>query len=53
MTTLTAMPEDLTRILESAQRLGVEVNEEEVHKHPFEQEIIQRTFYPDGSVGDC
>ncbi len=21
-------------------------------KHPFQQEILQRTFYPDGSVGD-
>lgn len=32
--------------------LGIEVNEEEVKKHPFEQELLQRTFYPDGSVGD-
>jgi galactonate dehydratase len=32
--------------------LGIEINEEEVAKHPFEQEIAQRVFYPDGAVGD-
>jgi len=32
--------------------LGIEINEEEVKKHPFKQEVLQRTFYPDGSVGD-
>ncbi|MFA9476665.1 galactonate dehydratase [Phycisphaerales bacterium AB-hyl4] len=32
--------------------LGVEIDEAEVKKHPFEQEVLQRTFYPDGSVGD-
>jgi len=32
--------------------LGIEINEAEVAKHPFQQEILQRTFYPDGSVGD-
>lgn len=32
--------------------LGVEVNESEVKKHPFEQEQPQRVFYRDGSVGD-
>jgi len=32
--------------------LGVEINEAEVAKHPFEQEVLQRTFYKDGSVGD-
>ena len=32
--------------------LGIEINEAEVKKHPFEQEIPQRVFYPDGSVGD-
>lgn len=32
--------------------LGIEINEEEVKKHPFQQEILQRTFYKDGSVGD-
>jgi len=32
--------------------LGIEINEAEVRKHPFEQEVLQRTFYQDGSVGD-
>lgn len=32
--------------------LGIEINEKEVKKHPFEQEILQRSFYKDGSVGD-
>ena len=32
--------------------LGVAINEDEVRKHPFEQEIPQRVFYADGSVGD-
>lgn len=32
--------------------LGIEINEDEVKKHPFKQEILQRTFYRDGSVGD-
>lgn len=32
--------------------LGIEINEAEVKKHPFQQEIVQRTFYQDGSVGD-
>jgi galactonate dehydratase len=32
--------------------LGIEVNEVEVRKHPFEQEVLQRSFYADGSVGD-
>lgn len=32
--------------------LGVEINEAEVRKHPFEQEIPQRVFYADGAVGD-
>ena len=27
-------------------------NEEELKKHPFQQEVLQRTFYKDGSVGD-
>ena len=31
---------------------GVDVNEAEIAKHPFEPEILQRVFYPDGSVGD-
>lgn len=32
--------------------LGIEINEEEVRKHPFQQELPQRVFYKDGSVGD-
>lgn len=32
--------------------LGVELNEAEIAKHPFQQEILQRHFHPDGSVGD-
>lgn len=32
--------------------LGVEIDEAVVAKHPFQQEILQRTFYRDGSVGD-
>ncbi len=32
--------------------LGIEINESEVKKHPFEQEVPQRVWYQDGSVGD-
>jgi galactonate dehydratase len=32
--------------------LGIEINESEVKKHPFQQELLQRSFYADGSVGD-
>jgi galactonate dehydratase len=32
--------------------IGIEINEEEVKKHPFKQEILQRVFYKDGSFGD-
>jgi len=32
--------------------LGIEIDEREVAKHPFEQEVPMRTFYKDGSVGD-
>lgn len=32
--------------------LGIEINEAEVRKHPFQQEVLQRTFHADGSVGD-
>lgn len=32
--------------------LGIEIDENELKKHPFEQEVLQRTFYKDGSVGD-
>ena len=42
------------RIVRPHQRpgLGIEINETEVKKHPFQQELMQRTFYKDGSVGD-
>jgi galactonate dehydratase len=42
------------RIVEpsSAPGLGIEINEKEVAKHPFEPEIPMRSFYKDGSVGD-
>ncbi len=32
--------------------LGIEINEDEVRRHPFEQEVPQRVFYQDGAVGD-
>lgn len=32
--------------------LGIEINEQQAAKHPFQQEIAQRVFYADGSVGD-
>jgi galactonate dehydratase len=32
--------------------LGIEINEKEVARHPFQQELPQRSFYPDGAVGD-
>jgi galactonate dehydratase len=32
--------------------LGIEINEEAVKKYPFQQELLQRSFYADGSVGD-
>jgi galactonate dehydratase len=32
--------------------LGIELDEQEIAKHPFQQEVLQRTFYRDGSVGD-
>jgi galactonate dehydratase len=32
--------------------LGITIDEKEVRKHPFQQELLQRVFYPDGSVGD-
>jgi len=32
--------------------LGIEIDEKEVAKHPFQQEILQRSFSPDGAVTD-
>jgi len=36
----------------TAPGLGVEINEAEVAKHPFEQELPRQVFYADGAVGD-
>ena len=32
--------------------LGIELDEQQIAKHPFEQELLQRVFLQDGSVGD-
>jgi len=32
--------------------LGVEIDLDVVKQHPFEQEVLQRSFYADGAVGD-
>jgi galactonate dehydratase len=32
--------------------LGIDINEDEVRKHPFQQEILQRCFGSDGSITD-
>lgn len=32
--------------------LGIDINEAAVKQHPFQQEVLQRVFYDDGSVGD-
>jgi galactonate dehydratase len=32
--------------------LGIDVNEPAIAKYPFQQELLQRVFYADGSVGD-
>lgn len=32
--------------------LGIEINEQAVKQHPFQQELPQRVFYSDGGVGD-
>lgn len=32
--------------------LGIEIDEAQVAKHPFQQELMQRVFYPDGAIGD-
>ncbi len=46
--------EEQGRLVRPSERpgLGVEIELDEVKRHPFQQEILQRTFYPDGSVGD-
>lgn len=42
------------RIVRAGKRpgLGIEIDEDEVRRHPFQPEIPQRVFYPDSSVGD-
>jgi galactonate dehydratase len=32
--------------------LGIAIDEAEIKKHPFQQELPQRVYYRDGSVGD-
>jgi galactonate dehydratase len=32
--------------------LGIEIDEAEVRKHPFQQELPQRSYYADGAVAD-
>ena len=32
--------------------LGIEVNEDAILRHPFEPELLQRVFHPDGAIGD-
>ena len=32
--------------------LGIELDEAAIRKHPFQQEVLQRHFHADGSVGD-
>jgi galactonate dehydratase len=46
--------EPKTRTVRPSSRpgLGIEIDEAEVRKHPFQQELLQRSFYADGSVGD-
>jgi galactonate dehydratase len=41
-----------TAQLPTAPGLGVEVDEREAAKHPFQQEPLMRYFHPDGSVAD-
>ena len=43
-----------TRTVRPSERpgLGVEIDEAQVAKHPFQQEVLQRSFHTDGSVAD-
>jgi galactonate dehydratase len=38
--------------LPTAPGLGIEIDEEEAAKHPFEQEVLMQTYHRDGSVAD-
>ena len=44
--------EGSTAQLPTAPGLGIEVDEKEAAKHPFQQEPLMRYFHPDGSVAD-
>ena len=46
--------EDVGRIIRphTAPGLGISINETEIKKHPFQQELLQRSFGRDGSVID-
>ncbi len=48
----TILPEGRIVLPNQKPGLGITINEDEVRKHPFEQELPQRSFYRDGSVGD-
>jgi hypothetical protein len=42
--------QELLKMAELVERSGLP--EAEVKRHPFQQELPQRVFYQDGSVGD-
>jgi galactonate dehydratase len=44
--------EGSTAQLPTAPGLGIEVDEKQAAKHPFQQEPLMRYFHPDGSVAD-
>ena len=45
-------PKDRTVRPNARPGLGIEIDEAEVGRHPFQQELPQRVFYRDGGVGD-
>ena len=46
------IPEDLEGAIVTNDFLAFDINEDEVRKHPFQQEILQRCFGSDGSITD-
>ncbi len=46
--------DEKTRTVRASEKagLGIEIVEKEVAKHPYKEELLQRVFYSDGSVGD-
>ncbi len=46
--------DEKTRTVRASEKpgLGIEIDEKEVAKHPYKEELLQRVFYSDGSVGD-